>query len=131
MQNSLFCYGTLMVPEIINRVVQHSVQPGTPAELKNFGCFKVRQQTFPGIRPANGETTYGMLYQELTTADIEHLDRYEGYLYSRERVRVSTSTNDHTAWCYLIKPEYYPELLQEMWDYQHFLNVDLANFHRH
>ena len=130
MQNPLFCYGTLMVPEIINRVVQRSVQPGIPAELENFGCFKVRQQSFPGIRPTNGKTTRGMLYQELTTADIEHLDRYEGYLYSRERVRVSTSTNDHTVWCYLIKPEYYPELLQEMWDYQHFLNVDLANLNR-
>lgn len=130
MQNSLFCYGTLMVPKIINRVTQRVVQPGTPAELQDFGCFKVRQQTFPGIRPANGKTTYGILYRELTTADIKHLDRYEGYLYSRERVTVSTPSNDHTTWCYLIKPEYYPELLPEMWDYQHFLNIDLANFNR-
>lgn len=130
MQHTLFCYGTLMVPEIISRVTERTIAPGIPATLSDFGCFKVRHETFPGVRQSAGEMTQGRLYPQLTATDIHLLDTYEGHLYSREKVTVSTESSNHFAWCYLIKPEYFNELLTERWCYQHFLNTDLASFNR-
>lgn len=126
----LFCYGTLMVPDIMKRVTGRNISPGQTANLENYGCFKVKRETFPGIRPTDGATTQGLIYHDITHEDIIHLDRYEGFLYERTQVSITTENESLKAWCYLIKPEYFSELLPEHWNYQHFLDNDLSTFTR-
>lgn len=126
----LFCYGTLMVPEIMRRVTGRPITPGKTASLHNYGCYKVRSETFPGVRPTEDAITQGLLYPNLTTQDIAQLDRYEGFLYQRTQVTVTADGEPQLAWCYLVKPEYFSELIPEHWCYQHFLDTHLRSFTR-
>jgi len=57
----LFCYGTLQFPEVMERACGSRCS-GVPAVLDNHACYTMRDQVFPGIRPAPGMYTRGTLY---------------------------------------------------------------------
>lgn len=127
-QHQLFCYGTLMVPEIMQRVTQRQQTDGTAAALNGYGCFKVQNEVFPGIKPTAELHTYGILYSGITDNDLARLDRYEGDLYLRQQVLVTTPHDQTTAWCYVIDPQHHEHLLDEHWCFDHFMNNDLEHY---
>lgn len=115
MKHNLFCYGTLMAPQIMQRIIGHCTLTHTPATLEQHGCFKVRNELFPGTKPETHRATTGVLYMGLTDPEITLLDQYEGQLYVRKQVTVSTTSGNQSSWCYLFNPEHYDQLLPDTW----------------
>lgn len=129
MQQRLFCYETLMVSDIISRVIGHPVmQKECNATLYNYGCFKVKGEIFPGIRPTKDTNTQGLLYNNLALEELQHLDLYEGELYQRQKVCVETEQGPTSAWCYIVRPEYHGDLTGELWCQKEFLSTGIREF---
>ena len=125
----LFTYGTLTLPEIMSRVVGQSVLAGSAATLQHYRCNLVSGQSFPGVTPSRGATTTGILYSNISPADLHRLDNYEGPLYKREKVKVSQQNGEENeAWCYIIQTAHRSKLSATPWNLRHFKQNHLDNF---
>lgn len=121
MSHSLFCYGTLMAPEVMRRVINREVTPGIPAVLSGYACYQIRDAWFPGLRAQQDAQTEGILYTGLSNTALAALDQYEGYLYSRSKLTVTTRESENElAWCYLLKTQHLDQLTQIEWDFNRF-----------
>ncbi|OOQ85628.1 putative disease resistance protein Aig2 [Penicillium brasilianum] len=102
----LFCYGTLMAPQMLHRVIHGSPKPEPwqkslirfqPALLHGYRRHRVRGADYPGIvAESDPESTsdtavLGVLVYGLTDGDIYRLDKYEGSEYVKETVKVRTA----------------------------------------
>ncbi|EOD51209.1 putative disease resistance protein [Neofusicoccum parvum UCRNP2] len=102
-----FFYGTLMVPQVMYRVIYNSSDPqpwqktlttAKPAFLPGYQRRKVRQADYPGIIPVATDSSSpsssvrGTLVTGLTEGDIFRLDTFEGDEYERRRVPVRVVT---------------------------------------
>lgn len=83
---NLFAYGTLMWPEILAGVIGRNAE-GRPAVLESVRRMRVRGQFYPALIPGSGAVE-GVLYKNLTGAEIAALDRFEGPEYDRRSVTV-------------------------------------------
>lgn len=100
----LFCYGTLLFPEIMQRVTGGRFE-GVDAFLEHHACYVPRGHPFPGMIPERGSITRGMLYTGIGVRHLQRLDAYEGDLYVRARVWVSSRVGRPLqAWTYLVAP---------------------------
>lgn len=131
MNQPLFAYGTLQVPSIMQQVLgsQLDVVADT-AHLHGYRCTLVQKQQYPGIQPEPSGTVTGQLLAAPTAEQLQLLDQYEGELYQRRLITVSTALqqSEQSAWCYLIKPEYCSLLSEQPWSLQHFIQHQLANY---
>lgn len=75
---SLFFYGTLCHLPLLELVLGRSDIALRPAQLDDFGAYWAKAQIFPLIMAEPGAQTQGVLCQDLTQADIERLNYYEG-----------------------------------------------------
>jgi len=90
-----FFYGTLMAPQILDRVC-HGTNPNiathhlttSPAMLPNHRRHRVRGADYPAIIPHSDSSVRGVYVAGLTDADIWRLDMFEGSEYERKRVLV-------------------------------------------
>lgn len=92
---SLFVYGTLMAPEVMQCLVGR-VPPCTPAVLRGYTRHPVVGFCFPGIIRAaadNGARSVvrGLLYTDLTRDELALMDWFEDKEYTRTNVEVETS----------------------------------------
>jgi gamma-glutamylcyclotransferase (GGCT)/AIG2-like uncharacterized protein YtfP len=112
---TLFVYGTLLDLDVM-RLVCGQTFPGIAAHLDDFACRKVTGEKFPAIVPAQGGRVTGLLYSELSRADLVNLDNYEGDLY--ERCQVMVSCHDGTkraSETYVLRVAYRQLLSNEKW----------------
>ncbi|KAJ5979298.1 hypothetical protein N7501_002640 [Penicillium viridicatum] len=111
----LFFYGTLMVPQILHKVIHGQANPEPwqkamlrfqPAILHGYRRHRVQNADYPGIvavpEPAietekssdpktnAGTSVIGTLVSGLTDGDLYRLDRFEGSEYEKKRVVVCT-----------------------------------------
>ncbi|CAI7591093.1 unnamed protein product [Penicillium viridicatum] len=111
----LFFYGTLMVPQILHRVIHGQANPEPwqkamlrfqPAILHGYRRHRVQNADYPGIvavpEPTSemerssdlktnaGTSVIGTLVSGLTDGDIYRLDRFEGSEYEKKPVVVRT-----------------------------------------
>lgn len=102
--------GTLMEPQVFFSVCYQTARPPaalashhtfTPAVLHGYQRRRVRAADYPGMTPCTslgGEssTVFGMLVNNLTSANLDKLDRFEGAQYDRRvvRPRVLTTVGD-------------------------------------
>lgn len=122
----LFCYGTLQFPAVMERV-SGSHYGAVPAVLDNYVCYTVRDRLFPGILPAPGASTKGVLYTGLGQLQLGRLDQFESDFYRRTRVVVSDAQERPcAAWVYEMRPECYDLLTDQSWDSAWF-----GRFHLH
>ncbi len=100
MNNFLFAYGTLQIPEILERIIGRQLQ-GQRAELLGFRRGKVVRADFPGIVPDTAAAVSGWVLGPLSGADLKLLDLYEGELYQRILVTVQIAPQQQVqCWVY-------------------------------
>jgi len=125
MTDRLFTYGTLCAPEVMETAAGRRFG-AIPARLPDHGAYRVRGADYPGLLPRPGSQVEGLLWQGLDGAAFARLDRYEGELYVRRRVRVLTERGARIAWTYLVRPARRGQLSEEPWDYAEFRERRLA-----
>jgi gamma-glutamylcyclotransferase (GGCT)/AIG2-like uncharacterized protein YtfP len=83
MPANIFTYGSLMFPEVWNRVVVGRYR-SAPAGVTGHARFAITGESYPGMVPAAGETVRGVVYFDVTPQDIAALDVFEGSDYRRD-----------------------------------------------
>lgn len=82
MPTHIFTYGSLMFPEVWQRVV--SGRYGfVGATLHDYQRYAVRDDTYPGIVAQPNASVSGRLYMGVDAADVARLDHFEGEHYRR------------------------------------------------
>lgn len=123
----LFTYGTLMIPQVFKKVT--GLYPKTtPGVLLNYDCFRLKNQTYPGIVFKPRASTNGIVYFDLTQETIKKLDVFEGDLYDRVSVSVSLETNTVDAFVYVLKPQAQHYLSNDRWSKTEFETQNLQAF---
>jgi len=126
----LFCYGTLMIPAVWQRVVGRGAS-ACDALLKNYERRRMQGKAYPGLVRKAGAQTRGVVYQQLNEHDLRRLDRYEGRQYKRVRVSVCLSDDNVVcSWCYVTRARYTNLLGREYWSLRDFVDNDLQTYLR-
>jgi gamma-glutamylcyclotransferase (GGCT)/AIG2-like uncharacterized protein YtfP len=126
MPEQLFCYGTLCVADIMQRV-SGALPASTPATLANYACYGLVGLAYPGMVPRKGDQVHGVLYQGLSRAQLARLDAYEGAQYHRLRVWVGVAPGQRRrAWTYVLAPRYYHRLSGASWSLARFCDEQLS-----
>ncbi len=127
----LFAYGTLMFPEIWERVVGGEFRH-VPATVHGFSVYRAAGQLFP-VMVAAGEndSVAGIVVYDLTAADLATLDAYESDIY--ERINVSAMLADGRvarAQAYLLPAEMRHLASREAWTADWFLRDAMIAYMR-
>lgn len=96
----LFAYGTLTDPEICGGLLGRT-PASIPATLHGYIRREVRGEPFPAIVPHDGASVRGLLYGDLSAAELALLDAYEGGEYERVKVETVTEAGEVAAWAYV------------------------------
>ena len=115
----VFAYGTLEFAELVEAVAGRRF-PSEPALLEGFARSMVRGAEYPGIAPAPGARTPGILYSGVDAAALAALDRFEGELYERREVVVRTASGETAALAWVLREESRHLLTGEPWDRERF-----------
>jgi gamma-glutamylcyclotransferase (GGCT)/AIG2-like uncharacterized protein YtfP len=85
--SNLFSYGSLMFPDVLAQVIGHTPL-GHHARLDGWIRRAIIDQTYPAAIPIEGGCMTGVLWHDLSDADWQALDRFEGEEYRRVLVHV-------------------------------------------
>ncbi|OLL26339.1 AIG2-like protein [Neolecta irregularis DAH-3] len=88
MTQSVFVYGTLMHPVILERVIASKQKVLEPAVLKDYFRFCVSQTDYPAVIAETGQQVEGILIKNLNNKELERLDLFEGDEYQRISVNI-------------------------------------------
>ncbi|GGI55265.1 gamma-glutamylcyclotransferase family protein [Oxalicibacterium solurbis] len=115
----VFTYGSLMFPAVWRRVVRGSHR-ALPAVLEGYARHAVRGELYPGVVHRPGASVEGVLYLDVSEAELAVLDDFEGSEYRRESVMVRTAADMQmvAADTYLFLAGH--RLSGEAWERQHF-----------
>lgn len=128
MKSAVFAYGSLQLPEVMTCVAGGQFV-AVPAQLPGFARYRIRGQSFPGVRPQTGACVEGMLYRDLPTDALEQLDAFEDDFYVRQALDVVTLTGTaERAFVYIMDPRHYGLLENANWDLEHFKRHSLGDF---
>ena len=134
MGKTVFCYGTLEFPAIMEAVAgRRFARIG--AVLEGYACFVIKGAVYPGVVAEQGARTSGTLYTDVDPASLRRLDRYEDRTYVRRRAPVCTSSGEtieaevyvvptHRRWRLSAKP-----WIREEFARRHLMRY-LARLHR-
>lgn len=125
-----FVYGTLQVPAVLERVLER-LPTLSAASLRGYRRGRLVGLSYPAIIPAANAITEGALLVDLRDDEWPLLDAYEGELYARHRVTVTSSNGAaRDAVCYVLRPEYAHLFDPTPWSLETFVTRDLAAFLR-
>jgi gamma-glutamylcyclotransferase (GGCT)/AIG2-like uncharacterized protein YtfP len=79
---SVFAYGTLQLPIVIQSVIGRKPN-SVAATLAGHQCLKFKDKTYPGIIKNKACSIEGMLYKEFDERTLQLLDQFEDSLYER------------------------------------------------
>ena len=90
MTSSLFVYGTLMSEKVLKKIFPNktTIKYGNKAILDKYQIFKVINESYPAIFPSSNKRVIGKLLLNISDAEFEYLDEYEGDEYVRKKVHV-------------------------------------------
>lgn len=126
MVNAVFVYGSLMYAPVWDSVVCGHYS-WTQATAESLIRLSVPGETYPALIPSHGHRTVGRLWRDVSDADLERLDRFEGGEYERRLIEVITADGPTSAWVYLwTKPE--SLIHSSLWDVNLFESTGLAIF---
>ncbi|MDX5445326.1 MAG: gamma-glutamylcyclotransferase [Zoogloeaceae bacterium] len=124
----VFAYGTLMCADIM-RTACGGLPAAEPARLDGFSRHPVAGEEYPGIRRNAGASVHGVLYRDVTIAQLAQLDVFEGPQYLREStiaILADGSTLDAETYVFA---DHQLHLLQDGdWDYFSFLERGRRRF---
>lgn len=102
---------------------------GQPGSLAGYRRLCVKGEPYPGLVPVAGHRVEGVLYREMPAAAWARLDRFEGEMYHRRRVRVELGGGAvMAAETYLVKAAFSDCLESSEWDFDAFLRNGKALF---
>ncbi len=127
MSTQLFVYGTLMVPEVMDRVSGFR-QPGEPALLHDYRRRRLSGELYPAILRWPGDRVEGLLYRGLDPVHLEALDAFEGAIYRRVTVAVDVRAGRLRAQAYALREDRRHLLGDEPWSLQRFVTEGLSRF---
>lgn len=124
----LFCYGTLQIPAVLEAVIGRPLA-GLDARLPGFSAFMIRGEVYPGIVRTAGGMTAGRLYPSCSPLELAVLDRFEGRLYRRLALPVTTADGRRVrAWVYGIACGREKMLTATPWRLEVFTRARYARF---
>ena len=130
MNERVFTYGTLLLPDVMQAVTGQSF-PSEEAVLYDYIRFQVRDKVYPGIIPARGARVTGRLYSGTDPLALLLLDRFEGDLYERRVVQVITATGTSLdAYAYVIAPMHRRSLSTQAWSVSRFVRLHAPAYRR-
>jgi gamma-glutamylcyclotransferase (GGCT)/AIG2-like uncharacterized protein YtfP len=124
----IFTYGSLMFAP-----VWESIVAGTylqyKARLSGFVRRCIDNEDYPAIVPGRiSAVVKGILYLDISAEDMARLDQFEGSIYLRQHVQVSTENNIFAADAYVLRHEYRHLLSRKTWCPEEFEKTGLAKF---
>lgn len=125
--HSVFAYGTLQVPEVMQLVVGVEIK-SHPARLNGYQRFKIKNRTYPAIIESPNKVIDGIIYHGLGDHALVLLDQFEDILYDRCLVDIESETQQ--AFVYVIKDEYKHLLTDEVWSLEEFERKYLKKYLR-
>ncbi len=96
----LFVYGTLADPAVCAGLLGRVPAPA-PAELRGYTRHAVRGEAYPAIVAKPNGLVKGIVYEDISQAELDALDAYEGDEYGRIRVCVETEADQIQVWVYV------------------------------
>jgi gamma-glutamylcyclotransferase (GGCT)/AIG2-like uncharacterized protein YtfP len=127
---NLFTYGTLMFPEIWERVVGRGFAT-LPATLSGYAVFRVAHGVYPVMVAAGADARVrGLIYRDVDAAAMSLLDEYESDLY--DRVAVSAAADDGLVKCeaYVLPADRRSYASDQPWEADKFRRESLAVYLR-
>ncbi len=126
--SNLFAYGTLMCNDIIQNV-SGCLLGGMPGALRGFDRRSVRGEHYPALVQQGDGRVDGVLYCNLPESAWKRLDRFEGTLYTRQRVEVELADGSSLpATAYVWRPEFLDLVDSSGWDFTNFLRCGKSDF---
>jgi gamma-glutamylcyclotransferase (GGCT)/AIG2-like uncharacterized protein YtfP len=109
-----------MLPEVME-IVAGSGLRRQPAMLGGFQRRCLRGAVYPGLIPAAGERTEGVLWEGLDARMLERIDRFEGDLYERwvEAVELPSGAS-RDSFVYVLRPAEVGRAGPSAWDEEDF-----------
>lgn len=124
----LFCYGTLMFPELLAAVCRRRF-PCEEAVLRGYARYRLRGAAFPGVAAAERREVHGMLYRGIGPRCLRRLDRYEDDCYERRLLRVRDGAGRaRMAWVYIVPDQRRECLSDAPWDMGEFRRRHLRDW---
>lgn len=123
-EQKLFCYGSLMLPDLREHLIQKKSNQSAAIE-KGFRRFKVRQRTYPGLIAEGKSEVRGVIIYPLDLDDFEKLDEYEGLEYYRSEIEVLNEDSGklEMVQAYLYNKTYTQNITDQSWDLSQ-LNIE-------
>jgi len=128
-QGRLFCYGTLQLDEVFQRVCG-AKRLSRPALLENHASYVMQGENYPGLHYEEGQQVNGCLYHGIDSNMWRKLDRFEGQEYTRKIVTVTLPVTGRIvrAQVYMLKPAFRAKLSRRAWSKQQFRRKHLSQF---
>jgi gamma-glutamylcyclotransferase (GGCT)/AIG2-like uncharacterized protein YtfP len=125
----LFTYGTLMFPEVWQRISIGSFS-SQPAVLHGYSMYRVKDVVYPGIiRCETDSEVHGLLYNDLDEETLFELDTYESSFYERLPVRAITASGEELdCYAYVVPTSRRDLLTSEPWDAEWFRSHELDRY---
>ena len=126
---SVFTYGSLMFDPVWSRVVAGSYER-CEAILQGYDRKAVRGETYPVLIPSSAlSQVQGVVYCNVSSADLARLDHFEGEYYFRKTEQIITKEKKaFPAEVYVLKEEYYNIISHKEWDPVHFCTTGIHFF---
>ncbi len=88
MTSHIFTYGSLMFPQVWQRVVRGSYRFES-AKASGYARHAIVGETYPGMVAHAGSAVRGVLYFDVGQRDVAALDAFEGADYRRDEIPVT------------------------------------------
>ena len=109
---SLFVYGSLKRAFPNHNILDGAIYLGKARTVKKFAMFKADTGSFPRLVKSNSSKTqhiHGEIYEIHSAILLEKIDRFEGYNYQRETIKVESSTGTKVVQTYISNNTHIPK----------------------
>ena len=128
MISSLFTYGTLEIPSVMEAVTGRSFG-SLEASIEGYERLMIKHQIYPGMIACPSGMTVGRLYVHVDARSLNLIDEFEDDVYIRETIRVNTCEgNSVTAYAYILSSDHRNILSSEPWRREYFVVHHLSQY---
>jgi len=128
MAATLFAYGTLEFPELMQALIGQQVRAAA-ATLHGYRRGLLVGRRYPGIVASPDDDVVGSVYYDLGNTALQAIDEFEAEEYERIEVDVVRSDGRSvTAYAYVVHPRFHDLVSSQPWDAQDFRARHLADY---
>ena len=128
MNGSVFTYGTLEIPAVMEAVTGRSFD-SVKAIADGYARYLLKGRMYPGMTPVSGHTTSGRVYFEVDEHSLGLLDHFEDEWYVRQLIPIHTAASNRLkAYAYMIDPKDKDRLTGDPWIQETFVEKHLSSY---